>query len=318
MAQASDPNAFRNAPGRAQSDLNPSTASGQPLVSIVTPSFNQARYLRSTLESVAMQRYPRLEHIVVDGGSTDGSVEILERFSATQPHVRWVSEPDEGQADAVNRGFRMATGEILGWLNSDDLYCVDAIPIAVRSLEQNPELDMVYGDAWLIDERGRIRRPWDFIENFDAPRLRSVKDYICQPATFLRRRVFEEVGPLDTSLHWAMDWDYWIRIAERGQGRVQRIPGYLACARDYADTKTSGGGVARLREAMMLMRRHNGGRVPPAMLIYFTRGVVLDAIRWKLRSLPITRELLRWNDERRARQFDESAVPPAHYSDQRP
>lgn len=286
-------------------------AVARPLVSIVTPSFNQARFLRGTLESVAMQRYPRLEHIVVDGGSTDGSVEILKSFSASHPHVRWLSEPDEGQADAINRGFRMANGQIIAWLNSDDLYCVDAVPIAVHSLEQNPELDMVYGDAWLIDERGRIRRPWDFIEDFDAPRLRSVKDYICQPATFFRRRVFDDVGPLDTSLHWAMDWDYWIRIAERGQ--VRRIPGFLACARDYADTKTAGGGIPRLREAMTLMRRYNRGKVPTAMFVYFTRGVVLDAIRWKLRALPVTRDVLRWNDERRARRFEQSTIPPPQY-----
>jgi glycosyltransferase involved in cell wall biosynthesis len=277
-----------------------------PLVSIVTPSFNQARFLGSTLESVAMQRYPRLEHIVVDGGSTDGSVEILKAFSASHPHLKWVSGPDDGQADALNRGFRMAKGEILGWLNSDDLYCVDAVPIAVHSLTQNPELDMVYGDAWLIDERGRIRRPWDFIEDFDARRLRTVKDYICQPATFIRRRVLDSVGQLDTSLHWAMDWDFWIRIAQRGQ--VRRIPGFLACARDYADTKTAGGGFPRLREATMLMRRHNGGRVPPAMFIYFMRGVVLDGIRWKLRALPVTRDVLRWNDKRRARRFQQSSI----------
>ncbi|MFN0071756.1 MAG: hypothetical protein ACKVVP_09750, partial [Chloroflexota bacterium] len=196
----------------------------------------------------------------------------------------------------------------LGWLNSDDVYCVDAIPTAVHALEMNAELDMVYGDAWLIDERGRIRRPWDFIEDFDAERLRSVKDYICQPTAFFRRRVLDNVGVLDTELHWAMDWDFWIRIAERG--RVQRIPGFLACARDYAATKTASGGIPRLREAMQLMRRYNGGRVPLRMLIHFTRGVVLDSIRWKLRALPLTAALLRWNDDRRARHFERSAVTP--------
>jgi glycosyltransferase involved in cell wall biosynthesis len=293
-----------------------SPSSELPLVSVITPSLNQATFLRSTLESVAMQHYPRMEHIVVDGGSTDGSVEILREFGASHPHLRWLSEPDDGQADAINRGFAMAAGEIIGWLNSDDVYCVDAIATAVHSLEHNPELDMVYGDAWLIDEHGRIRRPWDFIEDFDPVRLRTVKDYICQPAAFFRRRLLEQVGPLDTSLHWAMDWDFWIRIAERGQ--VRRIPGFLACARDYSGTKTAGGGLPRLREAMRLMRRYNQGRVPTPMFIHFARGVVLDAIRWRLRALPVTRDMLRWNDQRRARRFEQSVLAPPAKSEPRP
>jgi glycosyltransferase involved in cell wall biosynthesis len=189
MARESDLNATRNRSKSAKIDLSSIPASGPPLVSVVTPSFNQARFLRSTLESVALQRYPRLEHIVVDGASTDGSVEILKAFSVTHPHVRWVSEPDEGQADAFNRGFRMATGDIFGWLNSDDLYCVDAIPIAVHSLEQNPELDMIYGDAWLIDERGRIRRPWDFIE--DSTRADCARERITSAS---QRRSFGGVS----------------------------------------------------------------------------------------------------------------------------
>lgn len=280
-----------------------------PLVSIITPSFNQARFLGATLESVAAQNYPRLEHIVMDGASTDGSVEILRAFAETHPYVQWVSAPDGGQSDALNKGIRMARGEIIGWLNSDDLYCEGAVAAAVQALSAESSLDLVYGDAWLIDEVGRIRRPWDATEHFSFERLRGVKDYICQPAAFLRRRVFDEVGLIDPSLHWAMDWDLWIRIGQRG--RVTRIPGFLACARDHADTKTAGGGMTRMREAMGIMRRYNNGRVPPAMLLHFGLGVLLDRVRWKLRAMPISRQLLRWNDARRARRFAKLARPPS-------
>lgn len=249
----------------------------RPAVSIVTPSYNQARFLGETLESVAAQQYPDLEHIVVDGGSTDGSVALLADYARRHPHLRWVSEPDNGQADGVNKGIRMSRGEIIGWVNSDDRYCPGAVRAAVEAFKAAPEAVMVYGSALTIDERGTVRGGSDWVEDFDAERLLRVHNYIAQPAVFLRRRAFDRIGLLDPSLNWTMDWDLWIRVSRAGE--VRRIPGALACMREYPATKTGSGGWRRFREVTRLLRRHGAGRWPPAYSVYLFNG--LD---WALRS----------------------------------
>jgi glycosyltransferase involved in cell wall biosynthesis len=181
-----------------------------PLVSIVTPSFNQARYLESTLLSVLDQDYPNLEYILMDGGSTDGSVEIIRRYSDRL--AWWISEKDRGQTDAINKGFANARGEILAWLNSDDTYEPNAVSEAVAFLQDHPEVGLVYGDANIIDENGRI------VGRFPAARtsyrrLRQGYVHIPQQSAFWRADLWRKVGPLDPAFYFAMDYDLWVRLA---------------------------------------------------------------------------------------------------------
>ncbi len=181
-----------------------------PLVTVVTPSFNQARFLEATIESVLTQDYPRIEYIVLDGGSTDGTVDILRRH--TDRLATWASEPDRGQTDAINRGFGMAAGDILAYLNSDDIYRPGAVSDAVAFLQAHPEIGMVHGEAHYIDEAGRAvaRFPSARTDHRD---LRRGAPRIAQQAAFFRTVVWKMVGPLDPTFHYAMDYDLWIRIS---------------------------------------------------------------------------------------------------------
>jgi len=183
----------------------------QPLVSIVTPSFNQARFLEEAILSVLEQSYPRIEYIIVDGGSTDGSVEIIRKYAHRL--AWWVSEPDHGQTDAINKGFARARGEIFAWLNSDDTYLPHAVTEAVDYLQSHPEAGMVYGDANLIDTEGQVigRFP---ARQTDYRRLRRGYVHIPQQAAFFRADLWRQVGPLDPTFYFAMDYDLWVRLAK--------------------------------------------------------------------------------------------------------
>lgn len=182
-----------------------------PLVSIVTPSYNQVQFLEETICSVLEQDYPRIEYWIVDGGSTDGSLEIIRRYA---PHLAgWVSEPDRGQTEAINKGFAMAGGEILAWLNSDDTYLPGAVSEAVEYLESHPEIGMVYGDAHLIDERGQVIGEFPARQT-DYHRLRRGYVHIPQQTAFFRADLWRRVGPLDPSFYFAMDYDLWVRLSQ--------------------------------------------------------------------------------------------------------
>ncbi len=190
-----------------------------PLVSIVTPSFNQARYLESTIRSVLGQDYPNVEYIIVDGGSADGSAEIIRRYSDRL--AWWVSEKDRGQTDAINKGFSHAHGEILAWLNSDDTYEPHAITEAVGFLRALPEVGLVYGDANFIDEGGRIIGRFPAAQT-DYRRLRQGYVHIPQQASFWRADLWRRVAPLDPSFYFAMDYDLWVRLAALAPVRYTR------------------------------------------------------------------------------------------------
>lgn len=192
-----------------------------PKITVVTPSYNQARFLEATLRSVHDQGYPNLEHIVIDGGSTDGSVEIIRKFEDRLAY--WVSEPDKGQTDALIKGFSRASGEILAWLNSDDLYEPRTLWEVAEFFTRHPDVQFVYGDALWIDTEGRILKPKKeipfnrFIWLYDY-------NYIPQPSAFWRRELYEAVGGLDPRFDLAMDADLWIRFAERTRpAHVRRI-----------------------------------------------------------------------------------------------
>lgn len=225
-----------------------------PRISLVTPSYQQAAFLEATLESVLSQNYPDIEFSVRDGGSTDGSVAILERYADRVP---FVSERDGGQADAINRGFRTATGEVMGWLNSDDVLLPGALAAVGEAFAKNPELVLVYGRAVYVDAEGKRLAPY-----LTAPWSRErLADYcfLAQPATFWRSRVLREVGELDASLHHTMDYDYWLRIAERYEDRqILYLDRELAAARLHGDAKSVAGWDRGLDEIFRLVKRRTG------------------------------------------------------------
>lgn len=186
----------------------------KPLVSIVTPSFNQARFLEETIRSILEQDYPNLEYLIADGGSTDGSLEIIQRYEKQLSW--WVSEKDQGQTDAINKGFAHARGEILAWLNSDDTYEPQAISEAVDTLQANPETGMVYGDANLVDEKGLIIGKFPARQT-DYPKLKRGYVHIPQQSAFFRASLWRQIGPLDPSFYFAMDYDLWVRLARHSE-----------------------------------------------------------------------------------------------------
>jgi glycosyltransferase involved in cell wall biosynthesis len=239
----------------------------RPLVSVLTPSYNQAPFLRAALDSVLQQEHEPLEHIVVDGGSTDGSVEVLEEYGRLHAgRLRWTSEPDRGQSHAVNKALAAARGTIVGWLNSDDAYLPGAISRVVQAFRENRRAGLVYGTGSVMDREGRRVRAFAHAEPFNLWRLVYVWDYVLQPAAFFRRELLERVGWLREDLHYAMDWDLWIRLAQRAP--VIYLPEPLASSREYGEAKTFRGGWPRFRELVRLMRLHGGRRYPPAYFLY--------------------------------------------------
>lgn len=180
-----------------------------PIISIVTPTFNQGSFIRETIDSVLSQDYPRIEYLVVDGGSVDNTLDILQSYG---DRLRWISEPDEGQSAAINKGWRMSQGEIIAWLNSDDTYLPGAIRQIVDFLQEHPEIEAVYGDCDYVDVAGRFVQPYPTQSYSYLELVSQTVNYIPQPATFIRRRILKSIGDLDESLHQVMDLDYWLRL----------------------------------------------------------------------------------------------------------
>lgn len=238
----------------------------EPLVTIVTPSFNQARFIWETIESVLAQDYPRIDYLVLDGGSTDGTLDILRSYG---DRLTWVSEPDRGQSHAINKGWRRARGDVVAYLNSDDFYLPGAVSRAVRALLERPERVAVYGEAWHCDEQGENRERYP-TEPFDLERLKATC-FICQPATFLVREAVEGAGWLDESLRYCMDYDLWLRLASRGP--FGHVPDYLAVSRLHGDTKTLGQRVA-VHQEIMDMLHGRFGYVDPAWVYAYAHAVL--------------------------------------------
>ncbi len=251
-----------------------------PLVTIVTPSFNQARFLEATICSVLGQDYPRVEYFVMDGGSTDGSLEIIRRYADSL--AGWVSERDQGQTDAINKGFARANGEILAWLNSDDTYEPGAISAAVSYLQANPGVGLVYGQANFIDESGKIIGRFPAAQT-DYPRLRRGYVHIPQQAAFFRADLWRRVGPLDPSFYFAMDYDLWVRLAR--VSRLQYVPERWANFRLHGDAKTISADDRCWPEMLRVHYRDGGKWFEPIVWLYRARRMLAPLVTWRRRRL---------------------------------
>jgi len=254
--------------------------SKRPLVSIVTPSFNQAPYLEATIRSVLEQDYPDLEYIIVDGGSTDGSVDIIRRYAHRL--AWWVSEADKGQTEALNKGFARAKGEILAWLNSDDTYQPGAVAEATAFLRDRPEVGLVYGDANFIDENGKLIGRFPAAQT-DYRRLRRGYVHIPQQAAFFRADLWRKVAPLDPSFYFAMDYDLWVRIAALAP--IQHIPRTWANFRLHTQGKTIAADDRCWPEMLRVHYRDGGSWLGILPVKYLIRKVAAPLINARRRFM---------------------------------
>lgn len=234
-----------------------------PLVTIVTPSYNQSRYLEQTIRSVLDQDYPSLEYFIIDGGSTDSSVDIICRYE--KQLSGWVSEKDRGQADAINKGFQRASGEFIAWLNSDDIYQPGAIRKAIEAFQQHPEAGLVYGDVLSIDENSQSFN----LQTFKLYTLADLMAFniISQPAVFMRRSVLEQAGYLDLDYHLLLDHHLWLRMAALAP--LVYLPETLAAARYHAEAKNMARTADFGREAFRIV---DWMRAAPALAPVFERN----------------------------------------------
>jgi glycosyltransferase involved in cell wall biosynthesis len=223
-----------------------------PLVSIVTPSLNQGRFLRRTIESVLTQDYPNIEYTVIDGGSTDESIDVLKSY---QGRIAWISEPDRGQANAINKGFYRSKGNILSYLNSDDTLCANAVSAAVEHFVRSPQTDLLYGKGNYIDINDSVTGTYPTADY--TPGRLMVDCCICQPAAFWSERIARRVGPFNEDLNFVMDYDYWLRI-EKLEGNIEHIPVPLGNTRIYPETKTMSNRAQIFKEIFHTTRKHGG------------------------------------------------------------
>jgi len=261
-----------------------------PLVSIVTPSYNQANFLERTIKSVLEQDYPNVEYIVIDGGSTDGSVDLIKKYlegrkldSGFHKISSWVSEKDKGQTDAINKGFNLARGEIFAWLNSDDTYHQGAVTEAVKYLFDNPNVALVYADCNFINENDELIGRFKSAQT-DYRKLRQGYVHIPQQTMFFRAKYWHELGPLDTSFYFAMDYDLWVRIAKHAP--IKYIPGQTwANFRIHNSSKTNVGDERGWQEMLRVHYRDGGSFFSPIVAKYYLRKIIGPLWRWRIKNL---------------------------------
>ena len=249
-------------------------------ISVITPSFNQAKYLEATIQSVLSQKGVELEYIIIDGGSTDGSLDIINRYSRQLAY--WVSEPDQGQTDAINKGFARATGDILAWLNSDDTYKPGALAEAVAYLAENPAVGLVYGDCDYIDSEGRVIGRFPAAQT-DYRKLRQGYVHIPQQAAFFRGELWRQVGPLDPSFYFAMDYDLWVRLAKTKP--VKYLPRVWANFRLHSDAKTISADDRCWPEMLRVHYREGGSPLSVIVAKYWVRKAAAPLIRLRRRRM---------------------------------
>jgi glycosyltransferase involved in cell wall biosynthesis len=252
-----------------------------PLVTIVTPSFNQADFLEAAIQSVLGQIYPRIEYIIMDGGSTDGSLDVIQKYAGKLGY--WESTKDKGQTDAINKGFNRAGGDILAWLNSDDTYATpQAVADAVNFLLANPHVAMVYADCNFIDEEGRTIGRFASRQT-DYAKLRRGYVHIPQQTMFFRARYWKELGPLDPSFYFAMDYDLWVRIAKHAP--IKYLPGRTwANFRIHTSSKTNVNDGRGWKEMLRVHYRNGGSVFAPIVAKYYLRKLIGPLWKWRIRK----------------------------------
>lgn len=272
-----------------------------PVVSIVTPTFNQARFIEATIRSVLAQDYPHIEYLIVDGGSTDGTVEMIKKYAmesgswlpksqqqavgVQRHHIDWwVSEPDKGQTDAINKGFARAQGQILAWLNSDDTYEPGAVSAAVKYLMDHPNVGMVYGDCNFINEDGKVIGKFGSAQT-DYQLLRQGYVHIPQQTMFFRANLWKQVGPLDPSFYFAMDYDLWTRLATRTE--LKYVPQTWANFRLHTTGKTISADDRCWPEMIRVHYRDGGSFFSVIVAKYYIRKLI--APLWNLRRRMLLR-----------------------------
>jgi glycosyltransferase involved in cell wall biosynthesis len=257
--------------------------------SIVTPSFNSGRFIERTIRSVLDQDYPDVEYLVIDGGSTDDTLEILSTYG---DRLWWLSEPDRGQPDAINKGLRRATGDVVAFLNADDTYEPGALIRVATFFTDHPDVKWAYGKCRIIDENDReIRRPITLYKNLLLRRYSYTKllteNFISQPATFWRREVHDEIGYINDAEHYAMDYEFWLRLGQRYPAGV--VPQYLAAFRMYDTSKSGSLSNPQFEDELRIARAFSNGARWPIILhrlnyhkIVWTYRAMAKVRRWKV------------------------------------
>ena len=238
-----------------------STHPNLPTISVVTPSFNQAKFIRATVDSVLSQHYPHLEYWVIDGGSTDGTVDILKSYGK---ELHWLSEPDHGQTDAINKGFTHCTGDILAFLNSDDLYLPGTLQRVGEYFAAHKQAQWLTGDYEIIDGSGARLASHSIVSSYKSfllrhyrpALLRLTNSIIPQPSTFWTRSAYEAVGELDESLRYCMDYDLWLRLAKKFP--LHYLPVSLSAFRRHQDSKSETATKKQFTEELAVLKTHGG------------------------------------------------------------
>ena len=269
-----------------------------PKLSIITPSFNQASFIDRTIRSVLDQNYPSLEYIVVDGGSQDGTIDILKKY---ERRLKWISEKDEGQADAINKGILMATGDIIAYLNSDDVYEPGALQRVAEYFAAHPEAMWLTGKCRIIDEydreiRGMITAYKNFLLRHYSYEMLLVTNPISQPATFWRRGLVREFGLFDINEHLVMDYEYWLRIGRRYSPGI--LNGYLARFRVHGRAKTVSTNFSNFKQELAVAKKYSGS-ITVRVLHYANYAIIVSAyvsmafLSRMIRSLSLNRQKAR-------------------------
>jgi glycosyltransferase involved in cell wall biosynthesis len=238
-----------------------------PKISIITPSYNQGKFIERTILSILNQDYKNFEYIVMDGGSTDETLKILKKYSNK---IIWKSKKDNGQSDAINKGIKMATGEIIAYLNSDDTYEPGALKKVAEFFENNPDKKWVYGKCKIINEKDQEIRKWItayknlLLKNYSYKKLLT-ENFISQPATFWKKELHQELGYFNEKENFCMDYEFWLRLGEKYDAGV--IDAYLANFRYYSDSKSGAVNKQQFRDQLRLAQKY-GKAYPPSLLIH--------------------------------------------------